>query len=95
MGINEQYFSAAMERLEERRRANRLESDMRRSEVESKIPEYRELSLKLGETGSEIVRLVMRGGDTSKELPKSSAGTLKYRSALRSCFTKTATRRAT
>ena len=41
MGINEQYFSAAMERLEERRRANRLESDMRRSEVESKIPEYR------------------------------------------------------
>lgn len=68
MGINEQYFSAAMERLEERRRANRLESDMRRSEVESKIPEYRELSLKLGETGSEIVRLVMRGGDTSKEL---------------------------
>ena len=68
MGINEQYFSAAMERLEERRRANRLESDMRRSEVESKIPEYRDLSLKLGETGSEIVRLVMRGGDTSKEL---------------------------
>ena len=48
MGINEQYFSAAMERLEERRRANRLESDKRRSEVESKIPEYRELSLKLG-----------------------------------------------
>ena len=46
MGINEQYFSAAMERLEERRRANRLESDMRRSEVESKIPEYRELSLR-------------------------------------------------
>ena len=91
MGINEQYFSAAMERLEERRRANRLESDMRRSEVESKIPEYRELSLKLGETGSEIVRLVMRGGDTSKE----RAGTLKYRSALRSCFTKMATRRAT
>ena len=42
MGINEQYFSAAMERLEERRRANRLESDMRRSEVESKIPEYRD-----------------------------------------------------
>ena len=68
MGINEQYFSAAMERLEERRRANRLESDMRRSEVESKIPEYRDLSLKLGETGSEIVRLVMRGGDTSKKL---------------------------
>ena len=59
MGINEQYFSAAMERLEERRRANRLESDMRRSEEDS---------LKLGETGSEIVRLVMRGGDTSKEL---------------------------
>ena len=95
MGINEQYFSAAMERLEERRRANRLESDMRRSEVESKIPEYRELSLKLGETGSEIVRLVMRAATPRRSSPKSSAGTLKYKSALRSCFTKTATRRAT
>ena len=68
MSINEQYFSAAMERLEERRRVNRLETDMRRSEVETKIPELRDISLKLGETGSQLVRLIMRGGDTSKEL---------------------------
>lgn len=68
MSINEQYFNAAMERLEERRRANRVESDMRRSEVETMIPEYRRLSLKLGETGSSLVRSIMRGGDNSKEL---------------------------
>lgn len=68
MGINEQFFNAAMQRLEERRMANRSESDRRRLQIETQIPEYRELSLKLGETGGQIVRLIMRGGDTSREL---------------------------
>lgn len=72
-----------------------LRATMRRSEVESKIPEYRELSLKLGETGSEIVRLVMRGGDTSKELAEVERRNLEIQKRLAELLTKTATRRAT
>lgn len=67
MSINEQYFDAAMARLEERRRDNQLESERRRMQVETQIPEYRSLALKLGETGSQVVRVIMRGG-TSKEI---------------------------
>ncbi|MBP1578660.1 MAG: ATP-binding protein [Oscillospiraceae bacterium] len=70
MSYNEDYFNIALAKLEERRRVNRLESDMRRSEVETKIPEYRTLSQKLGETGGKLVALIMRGGDTSAELAK-------------------------
>lgn len=66
MSINEKYFNAAMEKLEQRRSTNKIISEQRRSEIYEKIPEYRELSLHLAETGGKLVSLIMKGGDTAE-----------------------------
>lgn len=67
MGINERYFNAAMEKLNKRRSDNGIITDMRRSEVYEKIPEYGDLAEKLAETGHKLVMLVMQksGGEVS------------------------------
>ena len=66
MAVNEKYFNAAMARLEQRRNDNRLSAEQRRSEIYEKIPEYRELSLHLADTGQKLVSLIIRGGDTAE-----------------------------
>ena len=87
MSINEHFFDAAKARLEERRRVNQAETDRRRFRVESEIPGYRELSLKLGETGGQIVRLIMRGGDTSRELAEIESENLELQKRLTGLLT--------
>lgn len=80
MGFNEQYFNAAMDRLSRRRSDNRMISDLRREEVYEKIPEYRELSDRLAETGQKLVSLIMRGGEVAdgvSELEKDNLNTQK------------------
>lgn len=80
MGFNEQYFNAAMDRLSRRRSDNRMISDLRRQEVYEKIPEYRELSDRLAETGQKLVSLIMRGGEVAdgvSELEKDNLNTQK------------------
>lgn len=66
MGFNEQFFNAAMDRLNQRRADNRIIGELRRDEVNEKIPEYRELSQHLAETGQKLVALIMKGGDTAQ-----------------------------
>ena len=66
MGFNEQFFNAAMDRLNQRRADNRIIGELRRDEVNEKIPEYRELSQHLAETGQKLVSLIMKGGDTAQ-----------------------------
>ncbi len=66
MGFNEQFFNAAMDRLNQRRANNRIIGELRRDEVNEKIPEYRELSQHLAETGQKLVSLIMKGGDTAQ-----------------------------
>lgn len=66
MGFNEQFFNAAMDRLNQRRAENRIIGELRRDEVYEKIPEYRELSQHLAETGQKLVALIMKGGDTAQ-----------------------------
>ncbi len=66
MGFNEQYFNAAMDRLNKRRSDNKIISDLRRQEVYKAVPEYRELAERLAETGPKLVSLIMKGGDTAE-----------------------------
>ncbi len=65
MGFNEHYFNAAMDRLNKRRSDNRILADLRRQEVDEKLPEYRELSERLAETGHKLIMLIMQGGEVS------------------------------
>lgn len=66
MGFNEQYFNAAMDRLNKRRSDNKIISDLRRQEVYKAVPKYRELAERLAETGPKLVSLIMKGGDTAE-----------------------------
>ncbi len=70
MSFNEQYFNAAMDRLNKRRSDNRILSDLRRQEVYEKLPEYRELADRLAETGHRLIMLIMQGGDTGAGVAK-------------------------
>lgn len=66
MGFNEQYFNAAMDRLNKRRSDNKIISDLRRQEVYAAIPEYRELAERIAGTGQKLIALIMKGGDTAE-----------------------------
>ena len=66
MGFNEHYFNAAMDRLNKRRSDNRILTDLRRQEINEKLPEYRELSERLAETGHRLVLLIMQGGEVAQ-----------------------------
>lgn len=66
MSFNEHYFNAAMDRLNKRRSDNRTITDLRRQEVYEKLPEYRELTERLAQTGHKLVMLIMQGGEVSQ-----------------------------
>lgn len=66
MSLNEQYFNAAMAKLEQRRVCNKLESERRRDEVYEKLPEYRELAEHIAQTGQKLVSLIMNRGETAE-----------------------------
>ncbi|MGN1339040.1 MAG: ATP-binding protein [Oscillospiraceae bacterium] len=66
MSINEQYFNAAMARLEQRRSYNKSESERRRDEVYEKLPEYQELAEHIAQTGQKLVSLIMNRGETAQ-----------------------------
>lgn len=76
--MNDQFFSEAMDRLNERRNDNQRLLEQRREEIYTKLPEYRELSLCLAETGRKLISIVMQGGDTAekvKELERQNLAT--------------------
>lgn len=76
--MNEQFFNEAMDRLNHRRDTNQRLLEQRREEIYSKLPEYRELSLCLAETGRKLISIVMQGGDTAekvKELERQNLAT--------------------
>ena len=78
MEMNDQFFSEAMDKLNERRAENQRLHEQRREEIYSKLPEYRELSLRLAETGRKLISIVMQGGDTAeavRELEKENLAT--------------------
>ena len=66
MSFNEHYFNAAMDRLSKRRSDNRIITDLRRQEIYEKLPEYRELSERLAETGHKLILLIMQGGEVAE-----------------------------
>ncbi len=66
MSFNEHYFNAAMDRLNKRRSDNRIITDLRRQEIYEKLPEYRELSERLAETGHKLILLIMQGGEVAE-----------------------------
>lgn len=70
MSINRRYFDAAMERLNSRRSNNRVQADLRRQEINDKLPEYQQLSERLAETGHKLIMLIMQGGDVSEGVAK-------------------------
>ena len=63
--MNDQFFSEAMDKLSERRAENQKLHEQRCEEIYSKLPEYRELSIRLADTGRQLISIVMQGGDTS------------------------------
>lgn len=63
--MNEQFFNEAMDRLTQRRDENQRILEQRREEIYSKLPEYRELSIRLADTGRKLVSIIMDGGDTA------------------------------
>lgn len=76
--MNDQFFSEAMDKLSERRAENQRLHEQRREEIYSRLPEYRELSLRLADTGRKLISIVMQGGDTSAavaELEKENLAT--------------------
>ena len=70
MGFNERYFNSAMSKLEQRRSADRVLTDMRRQEIYSKLPEYHRLADSLAQTGQRLVSLIMKGDSVADEVSR-------------------------
>lgn len=64
MAYNSELFERARAEIDQRRRFVEAEADRRRAEVETAVPEIRELDLRLSRFGLRIMETAMAGGDT-------------------------------
>lgn len=87
MKMNEQFFSQAMDRLNERRNANQRLAESRREEIYAKLPEYKELALCLAQTGGQLVSVILSGGDTSAAVAELERKNLETAAAMKQLLT--------
>ncbi len=66
MSINEKYFDIAMEKLRQRRDANRAILQSRHREICEKQPRYALLEQSLAETSAQLIRLMLTDRDNSQ-----------------------------
>lgn len=67
MRFNEHYFRKASDVLEQRRMANSIQENTRRSEVIAKIPEYIALEARLADTSKQLVMILLKRDESTRE----------------------------
>lgn len=67
MSFNEQYFDRATVLLEQRRSRNKATEQLRREEVNRKLPEYAQLESQLAETSHKLISIMIQNKENAAE----------------------------